>query len=145
MAELSAEQVLALERLASGIIPADELDDGALAVGAGTRLAEKVRSGINAALYVRGIGTAQSLALDRYGTGVKYLDEQQVYELLGGVRKELPGFFKQLRMDVSAIYLSDPGVWGRMGFPGPSVESGGYPDFDRRQVVVQVKGKGVGS
>jgi hypothetical protein len=141
MAELSAEQVAALGRLASGIIPADKLDGGASAVGAGARLAEKVRSGVNAALYVRGIGTAQSLALDRYGTDVKRLDEQQVYELLEVVRGEMPAFFKQLRMDVSAIYLSDPGVWGGIGFPGASASTGGYADFDRRQTVVQVKGK----
>ena len=38
---------------------------------------------------------------------------------------------KQLRMDVCALYLTDPGVWGRIGFPGPSVERGGYPDFDQ--------------
>jgi hypothetical protein len=34
-------------------------------------------------------------------------------------------------MDVPALYLSDPGVSRRIGFPGPSIEVGGYPDFDR--------------
>ena len=44
-----------------------------------------------------------------------------------------PGFFKQLRMDTCALYLSDPGVWARIGFPGPSSAQGGYPDFDQPQ------------
>jgi hypothetical protein len=29
--------------------------------------------------------------------------------------------------------MSDPGVWQRIGFPGPSTEAGGYPDFDQPQ------------
>ena len=49
------------------------------------------------------------------------------------LREQQPGFFKQLRMDVCALYLSDPGVWARIGFPGPSSAQGGYPDFDRPQ------------
>ncbi|MEY2427611.1 MAG: hypothetical protein QOJ40_496, partial [Verrucomicrobiota bacterium] len=52
---------------------------------------------------------------------------------IAGVREKLPSFFKQLRMDVSALYLSDPAVWQRIGFPGPSTASGGYPDFDLPQ------------
>jgi len=58
-------------------------------------------------------------------------------ELLGVLREKMPGFFKQLRMDVSAIYLSDEGVWERIGFGGPSSETGGYPDFDREQRRVE--------
>ena len=42
-------------------------------------------------------------------------------------------YFRQLRMDVCALYLSDAGVWQRMGFPGASSEAGGYPDFDQPQ------------
>jgi len=34
---------------------------------------------------------------------------------------------------VSAMYLSDPAVWERIGFPGPSTAAGGYPDFDQPQ------------
>jgi hypothetical protein len=37
-------------------------------------------------------------------------------------------------MDVCALYLSDPAVWQRIGFPGPSADSGGHPDFDQPQV-----------
>jgi hypothetical protein len=28
-------------------------------------------------------------------------------------------------------YLSDPAVWLRIGFPCPSSENGGHPDFDQ--------------
>ena len=49
------------------------------------------------------------------------------------LRDRLPAFFKQLRLDVSALYLSDPAIWQRIGFPGPSTASGGYPDFDQPQ------------
>jgi hypothetical protein len=34
---------------------------------------------------------------------------------------------------VSALYLGDPRVSRAIGFPGPSIEQGGYPDFDRPQ------------
>ena len=30
-------------------------------------------------------------------------------------------------------YPSVAGVWQRIGFPGPSSQSGGYPDFDQPQ------------
>jgi len=44
----------------------------------------------------------------------------QIHELIATLRDALPAFFKQLRLDVSALYLSDPGIWQRIGFPGPS-------------------------
>ncbi len=36
-------------------------------------------------------------------------------------------------MDVCALYLTDGGVWARIGFPCPSTPQGGYPDFDQPQ------------
>ena len=66
-------------------------------------------------------------------------DLQETYEigrggdLMARLRDESPDFFRQLRSDVCLIYLSDPGVWQRIGFPGESVETGGYPDFDQPQ------------
>ena len=54
-------------------------------------------------------------------------------ELLDAIRDQSPGFFRLLRADVCALYLSDAGVWHRIGFPGPSSASGGYPDFDQPQ------------
>jgi hypothetical protein len=130
---LNPEQVVTLAALANGIIPADDRDDGAAAVNAGPRLAERLEAGINAALYRQGLETAGAVAREKYGRDVRELSAPQIYDVIGLVREKLPGFFKQLRMDVSALYLSDPGVWQRIGFPGPSTASGGYPDFDQPQ------------
>jgi hypothetical protein len=53
--------------------------------------------------------------------------------LLGLLREHSPHFFRLLRADVCALYLSDAGVWQRIGFPGPSAEFGGHPDFAQPQ------------
>ncbi|HKD38546.1 MAG TPA: gluconate 2-dehydrogenase subunit 3 family protein [Pirellulales bacterium] len=126
-------QLAALDVLANGIIPADEIDRGASEVNAAARLAEKARSGANTALYRQGIAEAATIAEERFGSELSQLSPEQVHELLAIVQNRLPAFFKQLRLDVSAIYLSDRTVWKRIGFPGPSTESGGYPDFDQPQ------------
>ena len=121
-----------LERLANGIIPADEMDEGAAAVKAGRRIAERVDQGVNAKVYLSGLEFVESLKRD-----VVRMNEGEIHELLGVVREKAPGFFKQLRMDVSALYLSDERVWERIGFPGASSEKGGYPDFDQEQSRVE--------
>jgi hypothetical protein len=130
---LDTGQLAALAALANGIIPADETDAGAAEVNAATKIAEKIASGINAAVYAQGLALADSLAREHYNRGVAQLTASEIHDLLSEVRDRLPAFFKQLRLDVSALYLSDPGVWQRIGFPGPSTASGGYPDFDQRQ------------
>jgi Gluconate 2-dehydrogenase subunit 3 len=130
---LSAEQVDALSALANGIIPPDEKDAGAGAVNAAAQLAEKIEAGINAALYIEGLVLAQMIAKQKHGREVAALSAREIHEMLAVLRDQLPGFFKQLRMDISALYLSDPAVWQRIGFPGPSIASGGYFDFDQRQ------------
>jgi hypothetical protein len=124
---MTAEQVKILERLANGIIPADEMDEGAAAVNAGTRIADRVEQGVNAKIYLAGLEFVGEL-------NVLAMNEAQVHQLLGDLREKMPGFFKQLRMDVSSFYLSDAGVWERIGFPGASSETGGYADFDRVQI-----------
>ena len=121
----------ALSALASGIIPADDVDEGAEAVNAGSRLAAKVSSGPTADLYRRGLALAAAEARECYGVPVSDLNGEQVFALLASIREANPAFFKQLRADVSALYLSDPQVWRRIGFPGPSADKGGYPDFDQ--------------
>jgi phenylacetaldehyde dehydrogenase len=126
-------ETAALAALANGIIPADGRDAGAAAVDAGPRLAEKLAAGTNAALYRRGLAAAAELADTTFGGTIETLTPAQTHELLGLLREQQPGFFKQLRLDVCALYLSDPGVWARIGFPGPSTAQGGYPDFDQPQ------------
>jgi hypothetical protein len=128
-----SDQLAALAVLADGIIPSDEIDGGAGEVHAATRIAEKIRGGANADLYREGLATAAALAKEVYGRGLPQLTANQTHELLARLRDRLPAFFKQLRLDVSALYLSDPAVWQRIGFPGPSTASGGYPDFDQPQ------------
>jgi hypothetical protein len=131
------EMVEGLTTLANGIIPADERDAGAAAVDAGPRLADRLRSGagINVALYADGLRRARELASEMFGRGRAPGDlaPADLHALLERLRTDAPGFFKQLRMDVAALYLSDPGVLSRIGFPGPAIETGGYPDFDQPQ------------
>ena len=127
------EAIRGLTMLANGIIPADERDAGAAAVNAGPRLADRMRAGVNAALYADGLRRACALAPEMFGCALVELTPADVHMLIERLRVDAPGFFKQLRMDVAALYLSDPGVWKRIGFPGAAIESGGYPDFDRPQ------------
>ena len=119
--------------LANGIIPADARDAGAAAVRAGPRLAERLAAGTNATAYRRGLDAAAELAQAMYRCAIPALNADQVQALLERLREAQPAFVKQLRLDVCALYLSDPGVWARIGFPGPSAEQGGYPDFDQPQ------------
>ncbi len=130
---LNEKQVKALSVLANGIIPPDERDAGAAAVNASAHLAEKIEAGINAALYLEGLSLAQTIAQQKHEREVADLNAREVHEMLAVLADRLPAFFKQLLMDVSALYLSDPAVWKRIGFPGPSIASGGYLDFDQRQ------------
>jgi hypothetical protein len=134
---LSPEHLDALAALASGIIPPDARDAGAAAVQAGPRLAQRITAGINAPLYLRGLETAIQLAHETCNAPVDKLAPAQLHALLVSLRDRLPAFFKQLRMDVCALYLADPAVWQRIGFPGPSTDSGGYPDFDQPQAAAR--------
>lgn len=125
--------VASLSALASAIIPADERDAGAACVDAGARLAEKLAAGPTAALYRHGLDLAASFAERRFATTIDALTPHQLHKLTADLRSEFPAFYKQLRLDVAAMYLSDPAVWQRIGFPGPSTASGGYADFDQPQ------------
>jgi hypothetical protein len=131
--QVSPEHVALLAALADGIIPADERDGGAAAVNAGSRLAERIRAGFNTALYEEGIKEAEALARREHGRAAAELTGSQMHQLLGRMQETVPAFFRQLRMDVAAMYLGDSGVWQSIGFPGPSIASGGYPDFDQPQ------------
>ena len=123
----------ALAALADGIMPADERDAGAGLVHAGPSIAERMRRSPSAHIYVEGLRTARAVARERFGRDVAELDAGQLCELIAALRDRSPAFFRQLRADVCALYLSDAGVWQRIGFPGPSSASGGYPDFDQPQ------------
>jgi Gluconate 2-dehydrogenase subunit 3 len=123
----------ALGAMADGIIPADLRDSGAGLVHAGPSIAERMRRSPAAHVYVEGLRAARIFARERFGQDVRELNSGQITELLARLREQSPAFFRQLRADVCALYLSDPGVLQRIGFPGPSSASGGYPDFDQPQ------------
>ena len=130
---ITLKDIATLAALANGIIPADDRDAGAAAVHAGPGIAERMRRSPYAYVYVDGLNTAQELAREKFSLAVDELDASQVFELLTALSARSPAFFRQLRADVCALYLSDPGVWQRIGFPGPSSDTGGYPDFDQPQ------------
>ena len=136
---MDADLAAVLAALADGIIPADEIDDGAGAVNAGERLAERALG----EPYLSGLETARAVSREEYGRGVGELGAVEIETVLALLRERAPAFFTQLRMDVSALYMSDEGVWRRIGFPGPSIRSGGYADFDQAQMekVVRLKEK----
>jgi hypothetical protein len=127
--------VEALTALANAIIPPDHRDAGAAAVDAGSRLADRMRRGIQAPLYELGLQTARDLCARGFERSLTDLSPAELHELMQRVAASVPAFFKQLRLDVTALYLSDPVVWERIGFPGPSIETGGHPDFDQPQSI----------
>ncbi len=119
---MTPQEIQTLIALADGIIPPE---NGRL----GERLVERVEAGVNAKLYLDGMETARGIAKDLHGRAPWELSPPQIHDLIAALRDRMPGFFKQLRMDVSALYMGDPAVWKEIGFPGPSTASGGYPDF----------------
>ena len=122
-----------LTALANAIIPPDARDAGAAAVDAGPRLAACMQDGSEAALFASGLRTAQVLCARQFGRAVTTLTRSELHDLAQQLAADEPAFFKQLRLDTTTLYLSDPAVWARIGFPGPSIETGGHPDFDRPQ------------
>src|SRR5712671_2202942 len=108
---LTNDERAALNRLASAILPADERDAGAEAVNAGARIADRVFNGVNAPVYRSGLIRADALSHEIFGRSVHQLNLAEVHELVGKLQEVANPFFKQLRMDVCAMYLSDPGVW----------------------------------
>ncbi len=131
---ITLKDIATLAVLANGIIPADDRDAGAAAVHAGPGIAERMRRSPYAYLYVDGLNAAHELARETFAIAVDELNAAQVSQLLTALSARSPAFFRQLRADVCALYLTDPGVWQRIGFPGPSSDTGGYPDFDQPQL-----------
>ena len=133
MLSLTPNQLATLTALANGVIPADDLDAGASAVNAAASPRRKGRSRRQRpALSQR----PRSCPIPRHRKVQLHYAQSHVRPTPRPPhppRDVLPAFFKQLRMDVSALYLSDPDVWRRIGFPGPSTAAGGHPDFAQPQ------------
>ena len=131
---ITLTNIAMLAALANGIIPADDRDAGAAAVHAGPGIAERMRRSPYAAVYLDGLRAAHEFAKTMFAKSAPELTAGQMHELLTALSAQSPAFFRQLRADVCALYLSDAGVWQRIGFPGPSTDTGGYPDFDQPQL-----------
>lgn len=131
---VSISEIATLAALAKAVIPSDERDAGASSAYVGPGLAEKMRRGPFGELYAEGLSIANSIALAEFGCTVIELDNPQLSTLVERLRNDHEAFFRQLRSDVCGIYMSDAGVWQRIGFPGPSTATGGYPDFDQPPV-----------
>ena len=102
-------------------------------VHAGPSIAERMRRSPSAHVYVEGLrGPRVSRTNDSVGTSASWTPTQSASCSTQSATSR-PRFFRLLRADVCALYLSDAGVWHRIGFPGPSSASGGYPDFDQPQ------------
>lgn len=132
-ARLSPEQIESLSALARGIIPPDQKDAGASAGQVGHSLAKRIEAELNNGSYLEGLEFAAATANANFGRSIAALDPLSLDALLGMLRDRFPAFFKFLRAETCALYLEQPAVWNRIGFPGPSIHQGGHPDFDRSQ------------
>ena len=133
MATLSPNQIAVLEALARGIIPADAKDQGAAALNAGGHLAKRLEPNPFASGLIEGVKFAEEESVRQFGMTIDKLPPDALHQLLALIRDQAPTVFKFVRMETCALYLSQPRTWERIGFPGPSIEQGGYPDFDREQ------------
>jgi acyl-CoA reductase-like NAD-dependent aldehyde dehydrogenase len=128
---LSMDDIAGLSVLAQAILPADGRDAGA-AIGFGNLTsADKFRRGLNAPLYREGLKLARALATGLFAQALESLTPTQAETLLNLLHDKDNAFYRQLRMDVCGVYMSDPGVWQRAGFPGPLPNNAGFPDFDQ--------------
>jgi hypothetical protein len=130
---VTLQDITTLAALANGIVPADDHDAGAAAVHAGPSIAARMRTSPYADVYIDGLKAAREISHSTFGRDVHELNAEQMHKLIGVLSEQSPEFFRQLRADVCVFYLSDAGVQQRIGFPGPSTDDGGYPDFDQPQ------------
>ena len=131
---ITPEQIDALSALAAGIIPPDECDADAAMLNAGECLAQRIVSESNGSSYFEGLQFAETTAKANFGREISKLDAVSLESLLVMLRDQFPAFFKFLRAETCALYLKKPAVWKRIGFFGPSIQSGGHPDFDHPQI-----------
>ena len=138
--------VQTLEALASTMIPADDFDPGVQDLGF-VSLAE-MRSRYEAGreeLYATALNAVDKMARAMFDKPhfvdlapeerTALLDAVRGDQVNGEVWGQLKpsDFFGALWEDVLFLYCTHPDTWRRIGFPGPSFEAGGYPDFAQAQ------------
>jgi ribosome-associated toxin RatA of RatAB toxin-antitoxin module len=138
--------VRTLEALASTMIPPDDFDSGVQNLGF-VSLAE-MRSRYEAGreeLYAKALDAVDhmaravfdkphfvDLAPEERTTLLDQVRQGQVDEETWGQVKA-PTFFSALWEDVVFLYCTHPDTWQRIGFAGPSFDTGGHPDFAQAQ------------
>jgi hypothetical protein len=130
-----------LRHLARVLLPPDE-DPGADELGVAEVIEAKVLAmpGLRAA-YRGGLGALDRTSERRHGQAFAALTPAAQAALVADLQADrLPDdlwrgtgrrFFLLVRSDVVFVYATDPEVWARIGFPGPSHPLGGYPDAER--------------
>lgn len=141
------DQIATIDAAAEAIIPGDEFDGGVIELNPGYVIATRVRYQEDIAdLYLKGLkGIEDSVAI-MFGKERKFADlslEERSRILKAMRRGVAPGagwrdvssqkFYTTLRSDVCFIYMTDPEVCQRIGFPGESTLKGGYPDYAEPQ------------
>lgn len=147
---LQDEHILqTLEALASTMIPPDDFDAGVQEMGFVSVVEMRARyEAGREALYVTALQAVDQMARSEYNKP-DFVDLSPVERtaLLEAVRQNQANgadwagvkpssFFSALWEDVVFLYCTHPDTWQRIGFPGPSFETGGYPDFDQPQQFV---------
>lgn len=144
-----AHQIETLEALATTLLPPDDFDNGVQ--GLGLPDVAEVRARYQAGrseMYLTALRAVDHMAQIMFGkcTFVDLTLEERIQVLeavqQGQVDKSIWGdvqpktFFTALWEDVVFLYCTHPETWRRIGWPGPSFDVGGYPDFDRVQVFM---------
>lgn len=143
---LTDEHVATIAAAAEAIIPADDFDGGVAPLDPGPVIATRARYQAHVArLYARGLAALeQSVSIMFPGRRFVGLSLAERGRVLTAMRNDAaPGaawrdvssqeFYRTLRGDVCFVYMTDPDVCRRIGFPGPSTSAGGHPDYDRPQ------------
>lgn len=139
-------QVDTLEALALTVIPPDGFDEGVR--GMGFADVAEVRSRYQperSRLYLAALRAVDEMARFRFGAkDFVSLGPEERERVLDAIRRgerddatwgdvQPDKFFTALWEDVVFLYCTHQDTWRRIGWPGPSFDSGGYPDFDKPQ------------
>jgi hypothetical protein len=144
---LSEDQVAAIAAAAEAIIPADTGDPGVAPLGPGHVIGMRARYQPHVAeFYASGLEALEESVRIMFGPDRRFAElslSDRARVLTALRRGSAPGaawrdvscrsFYAMLRADVCFVYLTDPDVSRRIGFPGESTSRGGYPDYDQPQ------------
>lgn len=139
-------QIETLEALAQTMIPPDDFDDGVKGLGFSgvAEMRTRYEEG-RAELYLSALEAIDQMAGEVYQVDsfvslspelrTELLDIVSEGEQKGADWNEInpSSFFSALWEDVVFLYTTHPDTWRSIGWPGPSFEDGGYPDYNKEQ------------